>query len=113
MRIDSSIAVPGKVLCSCDGACVLRAFSERRSKSRDVRWIFSVRAHVDHGVSGVVVDVDYGREDLLYTECTCFACGDLALASRVFRVTGRTDSHVPGKVDRIVEAHARAGLEVG
>src|SRR5215213_8301416 len=113
MRIDGGVAVPRKVFCSCDHTCVLRASSERGGESRDVRRVFSIRAPVDTRVRGVVVDVDYGREDLVYTECACFACGDLALLLRVFRVTRLTDSHVPGKVDGIVKAHARAGFEIG
>ena len=88
MRIDGRIAVSGKMFRSRDRARILRTFCKRGSKSRDVSRIFSVRTDVDHGIGGVVVDVDYGREDLLDTECACFACGDLALASRVFRVTG-------------------------
>src|SRR5690348_10996056 len=100
----------GKMFRGGDSSGLLRAFSKRRGKPRHVCRIFSVRTHVNHGIGGVIVYVNHRREDLLYTEYACFACGDLTLASRVFGIAGRSHGHVPGKVDGVVETHSGAGL---
>src|SRR4029078_12985380 len=60
-----------------------------------------------------VVYIDYRREDLLHSERACLACSYLTLASRVFGISGRSDRHVPRKVDGVFETHSRARFEVG
>ena len=112
VRIDRGVAVSGKVFCGRNHARGLGAFGESRGKSRNLSRIFSVRAHVDDGIRGVVVDVNDRRKNLMYSECACFASGDLALPARVFRITSRAHCHVPGEVHRIVKAHARARFQV-
>src|ERR1043165_4523067 len=92
---------------------ILRAFRERSSEASNVGRVFAVRTHVDHGIRGVVVDVDHGREDLLYSERACFAGRYLTLATRVFGIAGRGHGHVPREVDGVVKTHARTRFEIG
>ena len=112
MRVDRGVAMSRKVFCRRHCACRLCAFRERSRKSCDVRGVFAIRAHIDHGIRGVVVDVNNRREDLLHAESACFARGDLALATCEVRIASGADGHVPGKVDGIVETHAGSGFEV-
>src|SRR5215217_1009706 len=103
----------GKMLCGRDHACCLRAFREGRGETSDVSRVFSIRANIDHWIGRIVVYVNDWREDLMHTECARFPCGYLTLASRIFRITGRSNRHVPGKVDGIVKTHSRSSLEIG
>ena len=67
MRIDGGVAVSGKVFCCRDRTCVLCAFSERSSKSRDVRRnLLQARGEIGGlAVHRVEVAVDVGRQTAL------------------------------------------------
>src|SRR5438045_355988 len=113
MRIDSSIAVSGKVFGRGDDPGRLGAFSKRSSEACDLRRIFTIRPHIDHGISSIVVYINYGGEYLLDSERACFTRSYLALTARKFRVAGSGNRHVPGKVYGVVKTHSCARFEIG
>src|SRR6185436_7044002 len=92
---------------------LLRALYEGGDVTRDVGRILSVRSNVDDRIRGVVVYIRNRRINLLYSHRPSFATGQFTGASRVIGVTRGRDRHVPRKINRVVEAHACSGFEVG
>ena len=112
MRIGRRVTVSGKMFGRGDHPAALRALDERGDQFGHFGGIFAIGTHVDDRIGGVVVYVGDRRVNLLNAERACFARSQFALPSRVIRITRRSHSHVPGEVNRIVKAHARAGFEI-
>ena len=99
MRVNGSISVAWEVFGSRDRARTLGTFSERSGESTDFHRILTIRANIDHGIRGVIVNVDNRREDVLNPEGSRFPARYLTLPPCIVRVTGRTYGHAsdPGR----------------
>src|ERR1043166_3380861 len=112
MRINCRVAVARKVFCCSDDSASLRSFSKSGSEASNVSRIFTVRPHVYNWIGSIVVDIDNRRKDVLDSHSARFTSSDLALSSRIIRITGCSNCHVPGETDSILEPHSRSGLQI-
>src|SRR5437762_10514114 len=102
----------GKMFRGRDRAALLSSFSKGSGKPSYIGRVFTIRTHIDYRVGSIDVYINDRRENVLDAEGTCLARRHLALSSCVFRITRGSHGHVPGKVDGIIETHARSRFEI-
>jgi hypothetical protein len=112
MRVDSHIAVTGKMFGGRERAMVLHAAHEFRDKVGYAMRIFAERADVDDRVVGIVVEVRIGRENPIDAGGARLERGDPAGLIRKFGIARRTDRHRRRERRAFVDSHARAGFKV-
>ena len=114
----------GEVLPRRDHAVILHTPDEGPTEGGNALRILAIRPRVDHGIVGVVVDIEDGREIDMYAERASFDRGDPAFLVRQCRVVGRSKRHLgwedccAPEIDRVgdeipaARSHARTVLQI-
>ena len=125
MRIDSRVAVSGKMLSCRDHAVILQAMNERDTHSRCELRIFAVRARVDDRIVGIVVDIQNGSVRDVNSKCASFDRRETTFLVSECGITRCSDRHLrreeagTAEVDRVGNeipaacAEAGTGFQVG
>ena len=92
MRFDDTVNFPWNMAVGATGnpEYARRQGEITAREARDLRWIFTIGAHIDHRIGGVVVYIDYRREYLLHSERTCFTRSHLARSQTAIVPTAAT-----------------------
>ena len=115
MRVGRGIAVTGEMLRGHQNARFrigVRAFDEADDELRDVLRIFAVRADVDDGVVGVIVDIGIGEEEPLDAHGARFLRRDFAFDAGFIGIARRGEGHGVREDRGGVDAHGSAALEI-
>src|SRR3954467_2977366 len=115
MRVLVGVAVGGEVFSGGDHPMLLEPAHERRSERGGETLILAVGAHANHGIRGIVVDVEHGRERDVNTDRASFDGRYSPLLIRERRIPASADSHFRWKyrsaaeVDRVRQEIATSG----
>lgn len=111
--IHGGVAVAGEMLAAAEHAAVFIALHSLCAEERDALRIVAEAAHADHGVHGVGVHVEIGREIEIHADTAQLPRRDLRGENGIFRLSGRGKRHAAGDVHRVPrEARHHAALLV-
>ena len=111
VRVHGSVAVAGEMLAAAEHAAVSVSLHGLRAEERNALRVVPEAAHADHGVHGVGVYIEIGREIEVDADAAQLPRRDLRGESRVFRLSGRGQRHAAGNIHRVPrEARHHAAL---
>ena len=119
MGVRLGVAVPREVLTTRHHPVFLQATDEGPTEGGYACRILTVRARVDDGIVGVVVDVEIGREINVDPECAPLDRRDPPFLVRHVRVPRGTERHLrredrrAAEIDRVGQEVASAGPHAG
>lgn len=99
--IHGGVAVAGEMLAAAEHAAVFIALHGLCAEERDALRIVAEAAHADHGVHGVGVHVEIGREIEIHADTAQLPRRDLRGENGIFRLSGRGKRHAAGDVHRV------------
>jgi hypothetical protein len=116
VRIHIGIAVAGEMFDGDENAGFgigVRAFNVSDDVPGNVLWILAVRADVDDGIIGVVIDIGVRCEDPVDAQSARLTCGVEAFETGSFIIAAGGIGHVVRELHGAGNPHGRAAFEIG